>query len=161
MRKRRPFAGGRQDQCFIKPFKINKLNISIFLHILACHVHMFKVKMREVEKNSEMRQSAREGMIRRAPVRLPQTQLVGFHGRLTYVFAHEQDVGSIHFDRLRGEIFYKGHNIRHMTLEPWQWEALESLRGMLHRGARYREFAVPYATILDKIILEMRKTGVK
>lgn len=137
---------------------------------------MFKVRMREGDKNSEMEggQSARgqsaqersavrgrEAMIRRAPVRLPQRQLVGFHGRLTYVFAHEQDVGSIHFDRIKGEIFYKGHNIRHMTLEPWQWEVLESLRGMLHRGARYREFAVPYATTLDKIVLEMRKTGVK
>lgn len=90
-----------------------------------------------------------------------KNQLVAFHGRLTYVFTHEQEVGSIHFDEMRGEIFYKGHNIRHMRLEPWQWESLEALRQELRGHSKYHHYAIPYGEALDKIILESSRSGLK
>ncbi len=88
-------------------------------------------------------------------------QLIGFRDRLTYIFAHDQEVGSIHFDKLRGDIFYKGHNIRHLSLEDWQWEALESLRVMLREHPKYQTLAVAYGMTLDKIVLEMKRGSVK
>lgn len=90
-----------------------------------------------------------------------KNQLVAFHGRLTYVFTHEQEVGSIHFDEMKGEIFYKGHNIRHMHLEPWQWESLEALRQELMGHSKYHRYAIPYGEALDKIILESSRSGLK
>jgi len=73
---------------------------------------------------------------------------------MTYTFAFGQEVGSVHFDRGRGEIFYKGHNIRNMDLEPWQMQVLEQLRQILHKDEQWSRFAEPYGRVLDKMILE-------
>jgi hypothetical protein len=84
------------------------------------------------------------------------SQLVSFGERITYTFAHGKEVGSIHFDRGRGEIFFKGHNIRNMEVEEWQWQMMEQLRKILTADDRGRPFAAPYGKILDKIVLEKR-----
>ena len=60
-----------------------------------------------------------------------QTQLVSFGERVTYTFAAGKEVGSIHFDRGRGEIFFKGHNVRNLDLEEWQHQEMEKLRQIL------------------------------
>lgn len=83
-----------------------------------------------------------------------ESQLVSFGERVTYTFVHGREVGSIHFDRMRGEVFYKGHNIRHMELEEVQMQMLEKLRSVLLTDQRTKRFAESYARILDKIIIE-------
>ena len=75
---------------------------------------------------------------------------------MTYTFALGTEVGSIHFDRNRGEIFYKGHNIRNMDLEPWQIQVMEQLRQILAKDGQWSRFAEPYGRVLDKITLEKK-----
>ena len=89
----------------------------------------------------------------------PGTQLVSFGERITYTFAHGREVGSIHFDRARGEIFYKGHNIRNMDLEEWQMQVMEGLRKTLGMQEQGKRFAESYGKTLDKIILEKNRVA--
>jgi hypothetical protein len=86
-----------------------------------------------------------------------RTQIVCFGERVTYTFLYGDEVGSIHFDRLRGEIFYKGHSLRHMELEESHWQMLEKMRQMLKLDSKARRFAEPYGKVLDKITLERKK----
>ena len=84
-------------------------------------------------------------------------QLVSFGERVTYTFSYSKEIGSIHYDRTRGEIFFKGHNILHMDLEPWQMQMLEEMRNVLRSDQRTKRFAEPYGKNLDKITLEKNK----
>lgn len=86
--------------------------------------------------------------------KLEENQLVSFGERITYVFANGKDVASIHFDRERREIFFKGHNVRNMDLEEWQMQRLEEMRRLLMSQEKGREFAGFYGKTLDKIVLE-------
>ena len=89
---------------------------------------------------------------------LPEdSHLVSFGDRFTFTFAYGHEVGSIHFDRARGEIFYKGHNIRNMELEDWQMKIFENLRKNLSADEQGRRFAEDYGRVLDKVILEKEK----
>jgi hypothetical protein len=85
-----------------------------------------------------------------------ESQLISFGDRMTYTFSHGKEVGSIHFDRGRGEIFYKGHNIRNMDLEEWQMQVMEQLRRILDADEQGKQFADSYGHTLDKIILEKK-----
>lgn len=89
---------------------------------------------------------------------LPENQLVSFGERITYTFAYGRDVGSVHFDRGRGEIFYKGHNVRNMDLEEWQMQVLEGLRKILATQEQGHRFAESYGKTLDKIVLEKKNS---
>ena len=82
------------------------------------------------------------------------SQWVTFGSRVTFTFVVGHDVGSIHFDRSRSEIFFKGHNIRNIDVEPWQWQVLEKMRDVLHSHAKLRNFRNPYSRLLDKIVIE-------
>ena len=86
-----------------------------------------------------------------------QTQLVSFGERVTYTFAAGKEVGSIHFDRGRGEIFFKGHNVRNLDLEEWQHQEMEKLRQILAQDEKCQDFAPSYGKTLDKIIMEKRR----
>lgn len=86
-----------------------------------------------------------------------ESQLISFGDRMTYVFAFGKEVASIHFDKGRGEIFYKGHNIRNMDIEEWQMQLLERLRSLLASEERGRAFVESYGRTLDKIVLEKRQ----
>jgi len=89
---------------------------------------------------------------------IPQgARLASFGERVTYTFVQGKEVGSVHFDRTRGEIFLKGHNIRHMELEAPQMQVLEEMRLILQRDPQARHFAESYGAVLDKIIIEKSK----
>lgn len=87
-----------------------------------------------------------------------ESQLISFGDRITYVFTLGKEVGSIHFDKGRGEIFYKGHNIRNMDLEDWHCQVLEKMRHVLDSDEKGKRFGESYASTLDKIILENRNS---
>ncbi len=86
----------------------------------------------------------------------PVSQLVIFEDRMTYTFAIGKEVGSIHFDRMRREIFYKGHNVRNMDLEEWQWQLLDQLRQVLAVNENGKPFLETYNRTLDKVLLEKK-----
>lgn len=101
-----------------------------------------------------------------SPVKSPQqaetasmngVQIISFGERITYVFSQGKEVGSVHFDRGRMEIFYKGHNIRNMELEDWQMEVLTGLRHILANDTHGKSFAPSYGKTLDKILLEKKR----
>jgi len=112
-----------------------------------------------LEKESRQKKQKKLPKEKESPstVSLPtDSQLVSFGDRITYTFAHGKEIGSIHFDRGRGEIFYKGHNIRNMDPEEWQWQMMEKLRQVLLSDEKGKQFAEAYGRILDKIILEKK-----
>lgn len=122
---------------------------------------------KNLTEGTEKAKNAPAGAARPQPPQAPQShdawqglpadsQLISFGDRFTFTFAQGREVGSIHFDRRRGEIFYKGHNIRNMDLEEWQMQVLEGLRNTLMHDEQGKNFAADYAHALDKITMERR-----
>jgi len=85
------------------------------------------------------------------------SQWVTFGDRVTYTFVYGKEVGSIHFDKERAEIFFKGHNIRNMELEEWHWQILEKMRVILGTHNKLRNFITPYSRLLEKVVLEKKR----
>ncbi len=117
------------------------------------------MEQKEIEKQSREAKSLNqekpaEGM---PPNPMNGVQIISFGERITYVFSQGKEVGSVHFDRGRMEIFYKGHNIRNMDLEDWQSEVLTNLRHILANDSQGKPFAASYGKTLDKILLEKKK----
>lgn len=70
------------------------------------------------------------GITRRVPGPggLPSDSMLAvYKDRFTYTFIFEEEVASIHFDRRRQEIFFKGHHIRYMELSSGHLQALWGL----------------------------------
>lgn len=88
------------------------------------------------------------------PRQLRESRLVAFGDRITYTFAIGREVASIHFDRLRGEIFYKGHNIRNMKLSDWQVKMLSQFQEVLRQHETGQRFADFYENALAKVLKE-------
>ena len=126
------------------------------LQFLLCQLEWF---MNQEAKNQGLERKVPPAVSRREPGAFSPTgsQLISFEERLTYTFAHGREVGAVHFDRGRGEIFYKGHNIRNMDLEEWQWQVMEKLRQILAQDQKNKVFAAPYGKTLDKILLEKKR----
>lgn len=59
--------------------------------------------------------------------------------RATLTFFAKDGVASIHFDRDRSEVFYKGHNVKNMTLTAQEWDYLQHFGEYLkEKGANPR-----------------------
>lgn len=71
--------------------------------------------------------------------------------RFTYTFLIKGEAASIHFDAMRNEIFYRGHNIRNMSLSELE---VDILRGMFNSLLEYNQgfLALKYKECLSKII---------
>ncbi len=85
-------------------------------------------------------------------------QLVSFGERLTYTFAVGDEVGSIHYDASKKEIFLKGHNIHNIDLEEWQMKVLDELRGIIAADPQANKFAESYSRTLDKILTQKKSS---
>ena len=72
------------------------------------------------------------------PIPVPLGQIMGNHERITYTYCHNQEVGCVHFDVLRGEIYLNGHNARTMTLTKAQWNILEEFYVKLRHHPQFR-----------------------
>lgn len=73
---------------------------------------------------------------------------------LTYTFILDREVASIHFDRLRGEIFFKGHNLKNMELTDMQVQALNELKTVLAHDNRARQFLSDYKATLGRYLAD-------
>lgn len=78
------------------------------------------------------------------------SMLAVFKDRATYTFILEDEVASIHFDRTRGEIFFKGHNIRHLTLSEGQINALNHMKEVLLTDAKAKRLLNSYSATLAR-----------
>ena len=84
----------------------------------------------------------------------PDSMLAVYRDRVTYTFIMEEEVASIHFDRQRGEIFFRGHNIAHMELTPRQREALLAMEGVLEADEQARPFFEAYGATLHRLLAD-------
>lgn len=90
----------------------------------------------------------------------PDSMLAVLGDRVTYTFILDDEVASIHFDRQRGEIFFKGHNIRHMELNGHQMEALRHMKAVLSGDDKAKRLLRAYCATLDRFVADNSK-GVK
>ena len=74
--------------------------------------------------------------------------------RVTYTFVMGEEVASIHFDSSRGEIFFRGHNIRNMQLNEKQLAALEAMKGVLAADQQGKEYLSAYSATLARLIAD-------
>ena len=84
------------------------------------------------------------------------SMLAVYKNCVTYTFILDQEVASIHYDRLRGEIFFKGHNINNMKLTARQIQALMDLKMVLNRDEKGHSFLSDYDATLDKLLADKR-----
>ncbi|MFH1873971.1 MAG: hypothetical protein ABH859_02155 [Pseudomonadota bacterium] len=87
------------------------------------------------------------------------SMLAAYQNRFTYTFIMNDEVASIHFDRLRGEIFYKGHNINNLKLTPAQIQALKDLKQILAKEEKGKPFFSDYDATLAKCLADNNKEG--
>lgn len=86
--------------------------------------------------------------------RAVDSMLAVYRERITYTFILDREVASIHFDRLRGEIFFKGHNIKNMELTNSQLQALKDLTGVLAAEKEGRPFLSDYEATLGRYLAD-------
>lgn len=76
-----------------------------------------------------------------------------FHSmdKVTYTFVDNEEVLSLHFDKSKKAIFYKGHNISNVSLGPDQWRHLEIFQTTLAGDPKVQDFVEPYKETLQSI----------
>src|SRR5262245_40151636 len=72
--------------------------------------------------------------------------------RFTYTFFAEKEVASIHFDGVRGEIFYNGHNIRNMQSSESQVRWMRKLPLILQEQGCEKGLISRYEAALSKLL---------
>ena len=72
--------------------------------------------------------------------------------KVTYTFVSNNEVISLHFDRSRQTIFYKGHNINNLSLTPTQISHLELFKKELEKKGDTKIFVDPYKQALEKFL---------
>jgi hypothetical protein len=88
--------------------------------------------------------------------RAVDSMIAVYKDRITYTFILDNEVASIHFDKSRGEIFFKGHNIKNIKLTENQLQALKDLRGVLQLEKDGRPFLSDYEATLGRYLADKR-----
>ncbi|OGQ05380.1 MAG: hypothetical protein A3F82_00795 [Deltaproteobacteria bacterium RIFCSPLOWO2_12_FULL_44_12] len=83
--------------------------------------------------------------------------LAVYKDRFTYTFILGKEVASIHFDKTKGEIFFKGHNIKNSELNPEQLMALDGLKTILTQDQRAKHLLSDYQATLGRFIADKYK----
>ncbi len=86
--------------------------------------------------------------------RRPDSMLAVYKNRFTYTFVLDSDVASIHFDKEKGEIFYKGRNIRHINLEKSQKAALYNVQYILSEDDEAECLLSSYLATLTAVLTD-------
>lgn len=71
--------------------------------------------------------------------------------KVTYTFVADKEVVSLHFDRERKTLFYKGHSVTNMKLTPIHWQHLEQFGLALEKHPQGAKFAAVYHTALENL----------
>ncbi|OGQ45596.1 MAG: hypothetical protein A3H42_03410 [Deltaproteobacteria bacterium RIFCSPLOWO2_02_FULL_46_8] len=92
----------------------------------------------------------------------PDSLLAVYQDRFTYTFILENEVASIHYDKKRNEIFFKGHNIKNFELNPAQIQALVGLKTILTQDKRAKGLVSDYEATLHRVLADnINGRGVK
>jgi hypothetical protein len=97
------------------------------------------------------------GVARRVPDaagRAADSMLAVYKERFTYTFICAEEVASIHFDRRKGEVFLKGHNVKFMTLSEAQTQALWDLAEVLARDREGQRLVAAYRETLASLLAD-------
>lgn len=94
----------------------------------------------------------------KSPVgRAVDSMLAVYRDRLTYTFIMNKEVASIHFDREKKEIFFRGHNILNIALSPEQIKALKDLQGVLAEDEQGKLLFNDYVATLGHLLADKYK----
>lgn len=85
---------------------------------------------------------------------LQDSLLAVYKDRLTYTFILGREVASIHFDRSKNEIFFKGRNIRNFKPDEVQIRALRDFKQILAVEERGKEFLKAYDATLESALAD-------
>lgn len=89
----------------------------------------------------------------------PDSLLAVYKDRLTYTFILGKEVASIHFDRLKRAIYFRGHNIKNFELSDEQIHALNGLKSVLKEDARGEPFFNDYDATLGAFFADNKSKG--
>lgn len=89
----------------------------------------------------------------------PDSMLAAYGDRVTYTFIMEEEVASIHFDRRRQEIFFKGHNVRHLEMTDPQLNALNHLKEVIKNDPKAKSLFSDYCATLDRFLADNKNRG--
>jgi hypothetical protein len=70
--------------------------------------------------------------------------------KFTYTFIFKNEVLSIHYDRIKSEIFYQGHNIKNLNINKDMQKALEQVLIVLSDDEEGKLFISEYKATLDR-----------
>jgi len=82
------------------------------------------------------------------------SMLAVYKDRITYTFICNDEVASIHFDRSRGEIFFRGHNIHNLDLKKEQLEALWRMESVIASDERSKSMKSDYSATLTRLLAD-------
>lgn len=80
-----------------------------------------------------------------------EARLFATPDRATLTFYQGSQVASIHFDKKRQEIFFRGHNVKNMTLTEEQWMALRQFTQYLRDHEAEPAMIQSYEECLEQI----------
>ncbi len=80
-----------------------------------------------------------------------EAKLFRTQDRATLTFYAGNEVASVHYDRNRNEIFFKGHNVKNMTLTPEQWFYLEKFSDFLAQEEGTEDMRKAYEACLSNM----------
>jgi len=72
--------------------------------------------------------------------------------RATLTFYVDQEVASIHYDTNRDEIFYRGHNVKNMTMTQDQWVSLQKFAEYLADDPKAEALLHSYRRCLEHLM---------
>ena len=74
--------------------------------------------------------------------------------RATLTFYVHQEVASIHYDLQRDEIFYRGHNVKNMTMTQEQWGFLQKFSEYLAQDPKAERLQEAYRSCLEHLMTD-------
>lgn len=101
-------------------------------------------------------QAARAQKVKAKGIAATDSMLAVYKDCLTYTFILDREVASIHFDRMRSEIFFKGHNINNIELTSRQMQALNDLKAVLAQDKRALPFLSDYSATLGRFLADKK-----
>ncbi len=119
-----------------------------------------KQRMEKPQKSFELWQHvgrARAEKVRENSKLATDSMLATYKDRFTYTFILNDEVASVHFDRLKCEIFFKGHNINNLKLLPAQIQALKEVKNVLANEEKGKPFFSDYEATLAKCLADNNK----
>ena len=95
--------------------------------------------------------------VKREQGRPVDSMLAVYRDRFTYTFIMDKEVASIHFDKAKKEIFFRGHNILNMALSPEQVKALKAVQEILKEDEQGKLLFNDYVATLGGLLADKYK----